>query len=405
MGGHSSRPWTDLSGETYWKDMLDPLDEDLRMYLIHYGERVQAISDGFNGQAESKGYGLPRFPMDMLFQEVGLETVNNPFRYKVTRYFYMPTKLLDLPLVPDRSWAGYVAVSTDEVTTNFGRRDILVAWRGTTEPLEAMSDLIDYLVPATDIFPKDEHKDVRIHGGWHMLYTKSALFDPYVKHSARDQVLMEVRKQVDLYAGKDEPISITVVGYSMGAALATLNALDIVTNKYNVPTDHPEKACLVTAFTFASPKVGNESFQELFSSSEKLRGLRVVNAIDIVPFLPPVGYDHVGEQLMVDSRKSPYLRPLTSSLSGAMGIAHQLETYLHLVAGTQGISSNHFDLKGRRDISLLNKNWDALDDSKYKFPVKWWVAKNKDMVQNGNDGSWSMAAPYIPPRPEDDQNE
>ncbi|KAI3414825.1 Phospholipase A1 [Psidium guajava] len=402
MVGMSSRPWTELSGETNWKNMLDPLDEDLRMHLVHYGERVQAISDGFNNQEESEGYGLPRFPMDKLFHEVGLETANNPFRYEVTQYCYVPSKILDIP--PDRSWVGYVAVSTDEGSTNLGRRDILVAWRGTADSLEAMADLVDDLVPATDIFPRDEDKDIRIHSGWHSLYTASGSFDPYIKHSVRNQVLTEVRKQVDLYAGKDETISITVVGHSMGAALATLNALDIVTNKYNVPTDRPEKACLVTAFPFASPKVGNESFQEVFSSSEKLRALRVVNAIDIVPFIPPVRYYHVGQQLMVDSRKSPYLKSLTSSFSGAIEIGHQLETYLHLVAGTQGIDSNDFDLKDRRDISLLNKNYDALK-TKYKIPVNWWVAKNKNMVQNGNDGSWSLAAPYIPPPPEDDQSE
>ncbi|KAI3414823.1 Phospholipase A1 [Psidium guajava] len=382
MGGNSSRPWTELSGETILEGHVGSSGRGSPYVPRTYGERVPSHLRRVQHQEESEGYGLPRFPMDKLFQEVGLETTNNAFRYEVTRYFYVPTKVLNLlPWEPDRSWVGYVAVSTDEVTANLGRRDILVAWRGTTEPLEALSDLYDNLVQATDIFPRDEDKDIRIHAGWHILYTKSDSFDPYVKHSARNQVLTEVRKQVDLYAGKDETFSITVVGHSMGAALATLNALDIVTN---------------------NPKVGNESFQEVFSSSEKLRALRVVNAIDIVPFIPPVRYYHVGQQLMVDSRKSPYLKSLTSSFGGAIEIGHQLETYLHLVAGTQGIDSSHFDLKNRRDISLLNKNYDALK-AKYKIPVNWWVAKNKNMVQNGNDGSWSLAAPYIPPPPEDDQ--
>ncbi|XP_056171933.1 phospholipase A1-IIgamma-like isoform X2 [Syzygium oleosum] len=370
MGGNSSRPWTELSGETNWKDMLDPLDEDLRMYLIHYGERVQAIYDAYNGQTESDGYGLPLFPMDQLFHEVGLETANNPFRYEVTQYFYVPMHETFL-LQPDRSWIGYVAVSTEDGSKTLGRRDILVAWRGTADLLEAM---------------------------------KNDILNPYTKHSARDQVLREVRKQVDLYASQDETISITVVGHSLGAALATINALDIVTNGYNVPTDHPEKACLVTAFPFASPKVGDENFQKKFSSSEKLRALRVTNAIDIVPFLPPIRYYHVGEQLMVDSRKSPYLRPLISGMTGAVATGHLLETCLHLVAGTQGIDSKDFDLGGRRGIALVNKGWDGLNGI-YKIPAYWLVAKNKNMIQNGNDGSWSLADAYIPPPPEDDQNE
>ncbi|KAI6705365.1 hypothetical protein NL676_008327 [Syzygium grande] len=171
---------------------------------------------------------------------------------------------------------------------------------------------------------------------------------------------------------KNETISITVVGHSLGAALATINALDIVTNGYNVPTGHPKKACLVTAFPFASPKVGDENFRKKFSSSEKLRALRVTNAIDIVP----------------------------SSLQA--DITTSLETYLHLIAGTKGIDSKDFDLGGRRGIALVNKGKDALNDD-CKIPAQWWVAKNKNMVQNGNDGSWSSAAPYIPPPPEDDK--
>ncbi|XP_030442368.2 phospholipase A1-IIgamma-like [Syzygium oleosum] len=403
MGGNSSRPWTELSGETNWKDMLDPLDEDLRMYLIHYGERVQAIGDVYNGQTESEGYGLPLFPMDKLFSEVGLETANNPFRYEVTQYFYVLSKVLNYPPEdPDQSWIGYVAVSTDEGTKNLGRRDILVAWRGTADLLESWADIQDDLVPATDIFQDDT--DTKIHSGFYALYTKNYILNPYTKLSTRDQVLREVRKQVDYYASKNETISITVVGHSLGAALATINALDIVTNGYNVPTGHPEKACLVTAFPFASPKVGDENFRKKFLSFEKLRALRVTNAIDIVPFLPPIRYYHVGEQLMVDSRKSPYLRPLKSGLTGAVATGHMLETYLHLVAGTQGIDSEKFNLGSRRGIALVNKGWDALNDD-CKIPAQWWVAKNKNMVQNGNDGSWSLADAYIPPPPEDDQNE
>ncbi|XP_039168190.1 phospholipase A1-IIgamma-like [Eucalyptus grandis] len=192
MGGGSSRPWTELSGETNWKDMLDPLDEDLRMYLIHYGERVQAIGDAYNGQEESAGYGMPLYPMDKLFSEVGLETDNNKFRYEVTRYFYMPSHAVFLAQ-PDRSWAGYVAVSTDEGTEVLGRRDSLVSWTGTSNRLESLEGIRDDLAPANNIFKGDTH--TKIHAGFLDLYTKRDLVNPYTRLSARDQVLREVGKK------------------------------------------------------------------------------------------------------------------------------------------------------------------------------------------------------------------
>ncbi|XP_039169676.1 phospholipase A1-IIgamma-like [Eucalyptus grandis] len=177
------------------------------------------------------------------------------------------------------------------------------------------------------------------------------------------QVLREVRKQVDLYAGKGETISITVAGHSLGAALATINALDIVTNGYNAPIDHPENACLVTRSPSPAPRCY-----------------------------------HVGEQLLVDSRKSPDLKPLYKGPTGAVAIGHMLETCLHLIAGTQGIDSNEFN-RERRGIALLNKGMDAPKDGS-KIPANWLVAKNKNMVQDEVTGDWKLADLYIPP-PED----
>lgn len=218
------------------------------------------------------------------------------------------------------------------------------------------------------------------------------------------KAIKEVKKQVEKY--KDDVISITVVGHSMGAALATLNAMDIVVNGHNYPDGQPAKACQVTVFAFASPKVGDQKFKELYDTlnqEKNLHVLRVFNAIDVIPNLPPVNYEHVGKQLLVDSRKSTYLKSVLEAGLNSLQIAHQLEPVLHVVAGWNGFDGD-FDIKDIRDYSLVNKDMDALANSLLKsfhVPALWWVVQNKGMVQKVVNGMpvWELDD-YIPDPPQ-----
>ncbi|KAK6131478.1 hypothetical protein DH2020_034786 [Rehmannia glutinosa] len=340
--------------------VIDPLDLDLRRYIVHYGSMAQATYDAFNSRKHQNTQEAADTRNDF-FSKVGIEK-GNPFKYRVTKYLYATssTKLPDAFIMmslsreawsKESNWMGFVAVATDEGKTALGRRDILIAWRGTIRNLEWVNDLQFLLVPATEIFGGDD--------------------DP--------KVLGEVRRLIEEY--KNEEISITITGHSLGAAVSTLNAVDIVVNGYNRPRDMPDKACPVTAFLFGCPRVGDDNFREFLLNQQNLNILRVTNARDIVPKYPLIGYREVGEELAIDTKESSYLK------TGDLSSWHNLEAYLHGVAGTQG-SNGGFNLEINRDIALVNKNMDGLKEE-HCVPVSWWCEKNKGMVQQ-TDGSWVL---------------
>ncbi|RLN28468.1 phospholipase A1-II 6-like [Panicum miliaceum] len=416
--GGTARRWREFQGEGGWAGLLDPLDLDLRRTVLRYGEMAQATYDAFNHEALSPHAGLSRFARARFFDRVRLPA--HAAAYRVTRFLYATSSVAGpgafilrfasraAGRCRESNWIGYVAVATDEGKTALGRRDIVVVWRGTVQALEWVDDLEFAMVQPRGLLGDHEGCDAMVHRGWLSMYTSA---DPESSHnqvSARDQVgnlsygtvtvtvttlshilpacvdrrmkaLSEVRSLVAKY--KDEELSITVTGHSLGAALATLNAFDIATNGYNVPAPAaaaPAAACPVTAFAFASPRVGGSAFKKRFDIIPELRLLRVRNARDIVPRYPAVFCHDLGAELAIDTGASPYLRS-----PGHERTWHNLEVYLHGVAGMGG--GGGFELAVARDVALVNKAYDALRDE-HGVPPGWWVPHNRGMVLDGLRG-------------------
>lgn len=78
--------WRILSGENNWEDLLDPLDIDLRQYIIHYGEMAQATYDTFNSENASKYAGTSRYAKKDLFAKVLLVSVLSDYTIQFCSY-------------------------------------------------------------------------------------------------------------------------------------------------------------------------------------------------------------------------------------------------------------------------------------------------------------------------------
>lgn len=194
-----ARKWRHLSGEKHWEGLLDPLNNDLRRYIIHYGEMAQATYDAFNTEKASKYAGSSRYARKDFFSKVCLEN-GNPFKYSVTKFIYA-TSQIDVPDAfiikslsreawsKESNWIGFVAVATDEGKAVLGRRDIVIAWRGTIQTLEWVNDFQFLLVSASGILDDQGDNDPKVHQGWYSIYTSDDSRSPFNKTSARNQVI------------------------------------------------------------------------------------------------------------------------------------------------------------------------------------------------------------------------
>ncbi|KAI9197819.1 hypothetical protein LWI28_026610 [Acer negundo] len=382
-----SEKWREIHGENDWDNLLHPLHPWLRREIVKYGEFAQATYDAFDFDSFSEYCGSCRYNRSKMFEKLGLDKNG----YKICKYIYAMSHI-DMPQWLQRSqlgdtwskdsnWMGFVAVSDDNETRRIGRRDIVVSWRGTVAPSEWYEDFQRKLEPVGETDAKVEH-------GFHTIYTSKSDFTRYNKSSASEQVMKEVSRLVQLYRAKGEEVSVTITGHSLGGALALLNAYEVAATIPGLP---------ISVISFGAPRVGNNAFREELHQMG-VKTLRVVVKQDLVPRMPGVVFNeslqvfdeitgpldwvyiHVGVELKLDVRSSPYLKR-GFNLSGF----HSQETYLHLVDGFIG-SSSTYRSDARRDVALVNKACDMLVDE-LRIPRCWYQMENKGLVCNGH-GRW-----------------
>ncbi|KAL3676503.1 hypothetical protein R1sor_026451 [Riccia sorocarpa] len=430
-----SKRWRELQGANNWVDLLSPLDLDLRREILRYGDFVHVTRDTFPYEKKSKHpWACPIKKSELLSN-----TSHDVTGYEVTRYLYSHLHGRK-DEIQEVNWIGYVAVTVDpEEINRLGRRDIIVVWRGTVTDIEWQQDAVFTQIQPTSINGNPVPKDVLVSRGF---WGAFADFDPAksvfgINGSAGKQATEEVKRLIQKYAG--EQLSITCLGHSLGGALATCCAYQIAeANINNTPSG---TIIPITAFTYASPRVGNVPFRERFKTLG-VKVLRIASNQDIVPCLPvgddddsnpiihnvkmevehsakkthisdvlgflvdklndailPDDYTHVGVTLALDFRKSPCLKQPGKwiDLNSVENLHryHNLEGYLHLVngifGGAKGDLKKPFKPVVIRDLAPINKRSDLLADTYAKnVPENWWRLQRHTGLERNQDGFWEF---------------
>lgn len=137
------------------------------------------------------------------------------------------------------------------------RQEIIIAFRGTSSTSNWISDAI-----ATQVNFKYISGNSLTHRGFTDIYD-----------SARSQIMTALTKL--------SPIkTLYITGHSLGAALATLCAIDIAANTYyHSPS----------LYTYGSPRVGDPTFSKTFAMYVR-NSYRIANKFDAVTVAPPKIY-------------------------------------------------------------------------------------------------------------------
>lgn len=149
---------------------------------------------------------------------------------------------------------------------------VVIVFRGT-------EDLADVIVDANIRLTKG------VRGKVHSGFSK-----------ALDSVWDQIMGILSALSAQPKHRSYWLTGHSLGAALATLAAANLLFKENDRPING--------VYTYGSPRVGNEAFSLAYNTAIKSRTFRFVNNNDMVTRVPTrgLGYRHVGTMLYLTSK-------------------------------------------------------------------------------------------------------
>ncbi|XP_039069142.1 phospholipase A1-II 1-like [Hibiscus syriacus] len=174
--------------------------------------------------------------------------------------------------------------------------------------------------------------------------------------------------------------------------------MGIVASGYNITNGEKKSPCMVTAFTYGGPRVGNDGYSHFgnelkinTSNSPYLKWRWVGSSSHVSPeFVPSSDEINMEEEMVIKGGLGEYVS------------SHSMDVYLHGIAGVQE-EGTEFCLQVDHDIALVNKHLDRLKDC-YGIPTDWWEGSIEEYVSdslgsaidedpyNISDGSDPLAA-------------
>ncbi|CAB4488055.1 unnamed protein product [Rhizophagus irregularis] len=168
------------------------------------------------------------------------------------------------------------------IATHPEKELIIVSYRGT-QPGSIRNYITDFVIYQDTYSPKP---DTKVHHGFLNAWEQ-------IQPQVTDDLIKLIQENPDFRIG--------FMGHSLGGALATLSALDLIEKKPDLANN--EKLFLAT---FSQPRIGDEKFAKYVDKN--LREIRTIVRGDPVPRLPtswPIpfigSYKHFGEELYINN--------------------------------------------------------------------------------------------------------
>ena len=141
-------------------------------------------------------------------------------------------------------------------------------------------------------------------------------------------------------------ISLLITGHSLGAALATLAALDLSYTQFSQN---------IGLITFGSPRVGFRDLTDQFSERMGDRYVRVVYQEDFIPQVPVSPYKHIGGLLHIDAKG----REIGAISRGLTTLWYWLRSFvtLSVVLAKDRFPPDHHINLYQTAVRMMDANW------------------------------------------------